>query len=185
MKQVLFSILALSVLFASCTKEVTNTKSRADMLRTGRWRVDQSTVILTGPNGKPYTLDYGKYRKKCIVDNYLKFDSLNRGAVHNGGTSCSIADADSISFQWMLTDNDQNITIYNHYLMIDSIGQNMVYNTTDSVWEWRFDSAITAHSNLIKCALTDFSQSSFVLNYSLNGVWLDTSGGNQGSPVLK
>jgi len=185
MKQFLFAILTLSVMFAACTKEVTPSLSREDMLRKGKWRISSSKVTLTAPNGKPITVDYGAYRKKCIVDNVLRFDSLNKGAVLNGGTSCSIADADSIGFIWYLSNNQQSITLHNYYLMIDNVNQFLAYNGVDSVWEWKLDSAITSESNIVDAGLTDFSQSSFTINYSLPGVWLDTSGGMQVSPVIK
>ncbi|MBC7554965.1 MAG: hypothetical protein H7257_13425 [Taibaiella sp.] len=186
MKKLFAPFIALSLIAASCTKENTTPLGREGMLRTGRWKISSSKVRLKLPNGKYSTINYGPYRKACITDNYLKFDSLNRGAIHNGGISCSVASPDSVGFIWSLKNNGNNIDILNCFTLIDSVKQ-FVYIDANGIYQVGYDSASSYVSNIYNGVLSSFSQSSFVLEYPIYAQYPDTTaakGGSAAAPVI-
>ena len=186
MKKLFTPLIALLLFIGACKKDTIPPLDRAGMLRTGKWKISNSKVRLRLPNGIYGTVDYGAARKKCIVDNYLKFDSLTRGAVHNGGVSCNLADPDSVGFVWVLKNNDNNIDILNCYTLIDSVAQSL-YVDVNGVYQVKYDSAISYISNIYNGVLTNFSQSSFILEYPLIAHYGDTTaakGGSAGAPAI-
>jgi hypothetical protein len=183
MKQVLLSLLVIAVIFSSCTKTPSAPTTRDVQLRTGKWRITSSSVTLKLFNGKPGTVNYGQYRMPCLLDNFLKFDSLNRGAIHNGGVSCSKSDADSIAFIWVLKNNGNNIDLLNCYTLIDSVDQTIVFDPGPSIYEAQYATSSCYVSNLYNAQISNFSQSSFVLKYDLPAHYLDTTVAKGGSPT--
>jgi hypothetical protein len=132
-------------------------------------------------------MDYGPYRYDCVKDNYLKFDSLNRGSLLNGGVSCSVGDADSIGFIWVLKNNGNNVDILNCYTLVDSIAQTVVLDGTTGKYTPHYDAAPSYIANLYNAAISNFSQSSFVLEYDLLGRYPDTTaakGGSETAPMI-
>jgi hypothetical protein len=186
MKKLIVPFAATMVLFASCTKEVTPNPNREAMLRSGKWKISTSMVTLRMPNGLKGTVDYGANRSACLVDNYLKFDSTNKGAVHNGGVSCSGFDADSIGFTWQLKNNGNNIDMLGCYTVIDSVKPSIYFDGTDNIYKVAYGTGPSYRSSIVNGVLTGFSQSSFVLEYSIPGYYADTmpaNGGSAASPV--
>ena len=183
MKRFLFGFIAMAVIAGSCTKTPKVPLGTDGMLRTGKWKIGKSLVTMRMPNGQKATVDYGTHRSACLVDNYLKFDSLNRGSVHNNGASCSNADADSIAFIWTLKNNDQNIDLLGLYTVVDSVIETVVLNSTGTAYEAQYSTGPSYISNLRNATITGFSQSSFTLEYDFKGKYPDTTAAKGGSPA--
>lgn len=186
MRKLIVPFVAILALFASCTKKVDPNPNRDAMLRTGKWKITTSMVTLRLPNGQKGTIDYGAYRSTCLVDNYLKFDSTNKGAIHNGGVSCSGFDADSIGFIWQVKNNGVNIDILGCYTMIDSVKESIYLDAADNIYKVAYSTGPSYRSNIVNGTFSSFSQSSFVLNYSIPGYYADTmpaNGGSAAAPV--
>src|ERR1700743_427865 len=116
-------LLFVSVIFTRCSKTLNPNPSTTDYLRTGRWKMSAATVMMKIPDGRDTTINYMSLMPACRLDDYITFDSLNRGFVHNGGVSCSAGDADSIGFVWSITNNNTVMSIYNGFTLIDSVAQ--------------------------------------------------------------
>ena len=187
MKRLLLSLLVLLLLLDACKKTTTFPIGQDGMMRTGKWKISKSMVKLKLPNGKKTTIDYGPYRSACLVDNRLKFDSLNRGSILNGGVSCNIGDADSVGFIWQLKNNGNTIDMLNCYTLIDSVAQTVVLDGTTGNYVVQYNQASSYKSNLYDATISSFSQSSFTLEYDLPAHYADTTAANMGSaaaPVI-
>ncbi len=184
MKRLLLPLLVIILFFEACTKTTTVPPGPDGMLRTGKWKISTSMVTLRMPNGKPVTVDYGGFRKACIKDNYLKFDSLNRGAVHNNGVSCSAADADSVGFIWAVKSNGTKIDLLGCYGLIDSVAMSVITDATTSTgYNIMYDTAVSYLHNIYNGGLTNLTQSSFILEYDLPAHYPDTTAAKGGSPT--
>lgn len=186
MKNLILPILGIVMFLASCEKKApVPAPGREDMLRKGKWKIASGTVRLKMPNNLPGTTDYVKVRELCLLDDYLKFDSLNYGFVGNGDTACSVADPDSVQFTWRLLDNGNTLQILNGFKIRDSMTEQIVYNTDMSRYDVVFGPATTRKKDILDGKLTDVSESSFTLNYYLPAQSLDTTGGRQTSPLVR
>ena len=188
MKKILLPLLALACFVIACNKTPDANPDRAAILRNGKWKISAATVMMRLPNGKDSTINYYNLIPGCHLDDYLKFDSLNRGAVHNGGTSCSLADADSIAFVWQLKNDDNMMDIYNGFTLIDSVAEtvlpyhidtinansspivldtlsNIFPIVLDSMFTLQFGVQNTPAVNIYNATLTNFSQSAFTMNF--------------------
>jgi hypothetical protein len=152
------------------------------MLRTGKWKITSGTVNLRLPSGKDTTLNLLYFIHACHRDDFLRFDSTDHGAVLNGGTSCSTADADSINFLWRLSNSDKTLDIYNGFNLIDSVAEIVYF---DTAWEVRFDTANSPAINIRNAELSSFTQASFNMDYYLVAQYPDTTYGHQATPIYK
>ena len=104
-------------------------------------------------------------------------------------TKCSIGDADSIGFIWQLSNNDNNISIFNGFTLIDSVMEtvlpyhidtlattpNIVLDTLattpnvvlDTLYTLSYSASKTAAINIYNAAITGFSNSAFTMSFSL------------------
>jgi len=188
MKKILLPLLVLALFVVACNKTPNANPNRAAMLRTGKWKVSAASVMMRLPNGRDTTLNYFSMIPACHADDYLRFDSLNHGAVYNGGTSCSVADADSISFIWQLRNDDNTIDLFNGFTLIDSVAETVlpyhidtinasstpiVLDTIstsptvvlDSAFTLQFGVVNSPSINIYNATITNFSQSSFIMNF--------------------
>ena len=188
MRQLLLAVLVLSIITLACNTHPDVAPDMAGMMRTGKWKISAGTVTLRQPNGVKKDQTYWpNLRKICLRDDYIVFDSSNIGSVHNGGTSCSLATADSINFIWQLKNNGGNIDLLNIYTVVDSVAQTVYLDNTvtPNIYKIRYDTATSRTANIVNATIKQFSQSSFVLEYPHIGQYLDTTGGHQASPVAK
>ncbi len=208
MKKTLFSLLALFLLAESCTKTPPD-PTHGTMLRTGKWKISAATIRMKLPNGKDTTMDYIQFIPKCHQDDYIRFDSLSYGSVHNNGTSCSVADADSISFVWRLKNNETVMDIFNGFTLIDSVAETiltpyhfdtlsqdpfLVLDTIsndpanivlDTVWDLNFSSATTSNINIYNATLSNFTQASFTMDFILPAHYPDSTHFHEMSPIIR
>ena len=209
----LFITCSVLLILVACSKKPVITPSREDMLRTGKWKVSSGTVHGRMPNGKDTAIDYVKFvMPDCIKDNYLVFDSLYKGNMFNGALRCDSGQGDRIPFSWRLTNNGNNIDLYN--------GLNFLYAYNDTLLTYHFDTlsfdplildslvkAIDTTPGFVKAlivldsirdlkvtpialptysiydaSITEFSQSAFTLHFSYITKYLDTTGGHLSTP---
>ncbi len=200
MKKFLLLITAVAM-FSACTQTAPPiTPNKESILRTGRWILASGVVTLKNPNGKDTTMDYMQFVSACHKDDYIKFDSLGQAAIFPGSLRCSPADADSVSFNWRLLNNDNNIDILNvfnfYWVVRDSIVLPYYLDTIatspslviDSVWVVRFDSAAVSGPvyyqgyNIYNADISNFSKSGFTLSFKAYSTYPDTTQWHEGGP---
>ena len=193
-----------ALLFAACTQTAPPiTPDKESILRTGRWVLTSGSVTVKNPNGLDTTMDYMQFVPACHKDDYIKFDSLGQAAIFPGATVCSPADADSISFNWRLLNNDNNIDILNvfnlFWVVYDSIETPYFFDTVstnpilvldtlssspvvlDTIWHVRFDSlAVSGPTyyqgfNVYDADLSDFSKTGFTLSFKWYSKYRDST----------
>ncbi len=133
-----YFFLALSVIaiVASCNKPPQTNYSRESMLRKGKWHVTSGTLTLRKPNGVDTTLNYYNWIPLCHQDDYLVFDSLNKGYIFPGSNICNAGDADSIGFSWKFENGETTLSLYD--------GFNNTFGVTESILEpYFFDTLST------------------------------------------
>jgi len=118
-----FLALVIILLWSSCAKNPTINYSRESMLRSGKWKVSGGTLSVRKPNGKDTVLAYTDWIPFCHRDDYIKFDSFNRGYLFPGSVLCNPSDADSTAFVWKVENGETTMSLYNGF------------NNTFSVWE--------------------------------------------------
>ena len=111
MKYLLLS-LATVFLLASCSKP-SDTKSREDMLRNGKWRVSGGTEKYKNINGHDTTVSILSMLQDCQKDNYMVFGQNYTGYANYGSNKCSPSEPDQTTFNWYLDDSKNNITFTN------------------------------------------------------------------------
>jgi len=182
-------LLILAAYMVACNKTPDPNPSRASILRTGKWKISAASVQLKLPGGSDTTIDYLGLIPSCRLDDYLQFDSLSQGYVFSNTEKCSVGDADSIGFVWQLSNNDNNLSIFNGFTLLDSVVESalpyhidtlqstptLVLDTLattpnvvlDSMYTVQFSASKTASINITNAAITDFSSSSFTMSFSL------------------
>ncbi len=208
-----FSIFTLAVLavIAACNKKPNPAPNKEDILRAGKWSISSGKVIVKLPNGKDTTLNYLDYMPWCRRDDYMRFQEGQTAAIFTSGNKCSVADPDSIFFNWYFSNNETNLSMYNGfdfiygikeyikpfrfdtlqqspYLILDTIhgildtefGYYRTIPILDTIWEVRFDSIGLKHTDLYNAKITEFSQSSFTLNFWVYTTYPDSTGYHTG-----
>ena len=200
-----------TLMFAACTQVApTITPDKESILRTGRWILAGGTVTLKNPSGKDTTLDYMQFVPACHKDYYSRFDSIGQAAIYPGSLRCSAADADSISFNWRLLNNDNNIDILNvfnlFWVVYDSVETPFYFDTVstnpilvldtissspvvlDTIWHVRFDSMAVSGPlyyqgyNVYDADISNFSKTGFTLSFKWYSKYPDTSLWHEGGP---
>ena len=206
MRKVLLSLSALLLLVASCNKTTTTTPNVPGILKTGKWKISSATIRMKLPSGKDTTMDYIQFIPKCHQDDYIKFDSLNHGAIFNGGVSCSVADADSIGFIWTLTNDYTTMNLYNGFFFIDSVAETilpyhidtvsqspiLVLDTLatspslvlDTIWNLNFASVPSAAINIYNSTISSVSSSSFTMDFAYASHYPDSNNHHQYVPNI-
>jgi hypothetical protein len=220
MKKYFLLALSLVLIFTACNKTPTpQTPGKADILRTGKWKISSGTFIIRLPNGLDTTLDYMKFMSKCHQDDYIVFDSGMNAAIYNGATKCNPSEADHIPFLWKLTNNDNYMDLYNGFTLLvgarDSIypfgfdtlvnnasatpplvldtpvgghvfdtvfGYARVIVINDTTWQLHVDTANFLNTDIYNAQITNFSQTSFTLNYDILATYPDTTKLHMGLP---
>ncbi|MCW3122775.1 MAG: hypothetical protein JWQ38_2267 [Flavipsychrobacter sp.] len=164
---------------------------------------------------KDTTLQYLNFIPDCRKDDYIVFDSQKHAAVFSGALKCNASDADKIPFVWQLTNNGGNIDFYNgfnnlysasatiipvHFDTIYNDGSTLVLDTLvgvfdtpahgpvvelDSIWEYRIDTLATPQISIYNAEITDFSQSSFMLHFTVISTYPDARNHRWALPVIR
>jgi hypothetical protein len=197
--------LSLAILyFAACNKPATESAdSKQDMLRKEKWKISSGTLTVKLPNGKDTVLNYLDWIPVCHRDDYFDFNSAVYGSVFNGGNKCDPGEADSISLAYKLTNNDQYLSLYNSFHLYYSVAESIlpyrfdtiqftplvldtIYGAADTpglnavirldtIWMLHFDSVAVANTDIFNAPITNFTQSSFTINFSLLSKYPDST----------
>ncbi len=210
MTKYFLTALSVILILVACNKKptTTTTPDREAMLRTGKWKISGGTFTMKLPNGADTTLNYTDYITDCHKDDYIMFDSLMHAAVYSGTTKCDLSDPDHIPFVWKLSNDGNNIDLYNgfnnlygaydsiygaHFDTLINDGTTLKLDTIhgvldtvspyyrsvvvlDSIWNFSIDTLKTPQISIYNASITGFSQSSFVLNFSVIRTYPDTTG---------
>lgn len=131
-KYFILSLSLVLIFLVSCNKKATPSASTyADWLRAGKWHLSSGTLTLKLPNGKDTSLNYMNWIPTCHRDDVFGFNSPTTGAVFNGGNRCNAGEADSISFNWKLSDDNNYLSLYNSF--------HLFYSVTESILPYVFD----------------------------------------------
>lgn len=188
MKQSLLLLLALFTIFIACNKTPDPQADTITMLRTGKWKISSGTVTMRGPNGvKAAQTYYPGLRKICLRDDYIIFDSSNHATVYSGTSRCSAADPDSVGFIWQLKNNEKNFDFFNAYKIIDSVAQTVYLDNTvtPSIYRVKYDTATSHEINIRDGKISNITENTFTLEYSLVGQYNDTTDNHYDAPILR
>lgn len=188
MRRALLLLLALPAIFVACNKTPDPQADVISMLRTGKWKLSSGTVNIRGLNGvRADHTYYPDLRRTCLRDNTILFDSSNRGVVYNGSNRCLASEPDSVNFIWQLKNNDQNIDLFNIYKVVDSVGLklNTVTGSSPTAYYITYDTATSYIANIPNAKLSNVTDNSFTLEYTLVAKYYDSTGGNYSNPILK
>lgn len=188
MRRSLLLLLTLSAALFACNKTPDPQVDVISQLRTGKWKINSGTVTMHNLNWIQKDQTYWPtLRKICLRDDYIIFDSSDRGVVYSNTTRCSPADVDSIAFVWQLKNNDKNIDLFNIYKVVDSVAVTLVpiASTSPQAYKVQYDTATSYVSNIRNAKLSNVTDNSFTLEYSLIAKSYDSTGGHYSSPVLR
>jgi hypothetical protein len=133
MKHFILSLSVLLLLIVACSKKPTSTTTQENTLRGARWKVSGGTFTMKAPNGIDTSIPYTGIIPTCHQNDYLVFDSAYSGAIYSGSNKCIASEADSIRFNWNITNNGKNINFYNVF--------NFVFADSEMILPYRFDTA--------------------------------------------
>jgi hypothetical protein len=171
-----------------------------------------STFTVKKPDGKDTSLRYLDYIDSCAQDDFLTFDSLNFGYLNLGDIRCDAGEGPRRPLMWRLYNNDNNLDLYNGINMIfGAVGTVRPYRFDTLVKSplrldtiiGRLDTIPGFIKNFIELdtirdlyysrykvpgfdiyggTITNFSESSFTLNFSVYSTRLDTTKKRSGFP---
>ncbi len=108
MKKMLFSIAAVTLLFASCKKNDDNV-SRKDTLTNGKWRITAATTTISTSGVSNTTDEYATY-DACEKDDVTIFRTDMHLIDDAGAVKCNSSDPQQTdSGIWALSENDTKI----------------------------------------------------------------------------
>jgi hypothetical protein len=204
--------LSVLFVLASCNKTPTVTANRENILRSKKWRISGGTITVKKPNGKDTILQYTSLLPDCYKDDYVTFDSLRHGTMFIGGVACSVADPATRGFTWQLRNNEANIDLYDgfnevfsatdsiQYYHFDTLGQSPLvldsiikmtdttpgflkyYIVLDTIRELRFKGLQLPPFDIYGATITNFTESSFTLNFSFKTYYPDSTAWHGGLP---
>ena len=212
MKYVFLTLLSISILFLACSKKSNPASSRANMLRTGKWKMSSGSLSVKLPGGiRDTTLNYLTYVPACHLDDYIDFGPSTFGSVFSGSLKCSPNDPDSVQFQWGLSNNDNNISLFRGFSVIWSVksivwpysvdttqftpflaldtlhgvndtlpGYTRQVVVLDSFWTVKYYSDSVPNFDIYNAQISDFSQSSFTIIFSMYSTYMDTTHNHTG-----
>lgn len=203
MMKYLFLTFSAALLLVACTKTPEEPqKNRGNILRTGKWKVSGGTIKQKLPNGKYTDNKYLDFVPACHKDDYIVFDSGVKAAVFSGTEKCNPGDAASISFLWNLSNKENMISMYDGFNIIymdssyiapyrfDTLPDGTFRQATlsdgskvnDTIWDLKWVPLATPAINVYNGTLSNFSETSFTLNYSVISTYPDTTSNHKGDP---
>lgn len=207
MRKLFLPLSIILVLLASCQNKPSVTAAGDAILHKGKWKVTSGMITMKLPSGKDSTINYLALLDNCLRDDYVKFDSGILGYYFNGALLCSPADADSVAFNWKLFNNNTAMNIYNAFHFIDSVyitidpfhidtlaqTPTLVLDTIistptfvelDTIRPLTFHTTATQNVNIYNANVTNFSQSSFTLNFYILGYYPDSNNFHTLNPIF-
>lgn len=104
--------LSVIVVFASCTEQTVDVpESRQDMLIKAQWQLIGIEVTARDTFGIDTT--YAWALLDCKKDDKLEFKANFKGIHHTGDARCYYNETDQYAFTWELTNNGNNLGMYN------------------------------------------------------------------------
>jgi hypothetical protein len=105
-----YSLIALFILFSSCSKDDNKTESASKSALIARnWK---QTDLLAGQVGTPEVSVFNTFFEACKKDDIWQFKANGTYTVVEGASKCSTTDPDVVtSGTWQLTDNETKIII--------------------------------------------------------------------------
>jgi hypothetical protein len=212
MKYFLLALTATLLFIASCEKSPTVTPNRENLLRAKNWRISGGTLRVRKPNGIDTNLEYLRFVDSCYLDDYIKFDSLYFGSIFTNDIRCNPADPTSRAFTWRLTNNDKFIELNDGFniifavtttiepyrietlstspLVLDTLigrldtipGFIKEFIVLDTIRELRFNKYPLGKFDILGAEITNFTESSFTLNFSFKTTRLDSTNLRAGMP---
>jgi len=212
-----YSLMFLVILsVTACNKTPTSTNTVESILQTGRWQLSSGTLSMRLPSGKDTSLDYkNTIVPVCHQDDYLQFYSGLNGAVYANTVRCLVSDADSVSFSWVLSNDNKSISIYNsqyfyyaanetiqpfHFDTVSLVLDSLYYpgnpSTIDSIYNLSFTeipaTATAPNYTLVdipNISIASITTTSFTLNFSVYGlptyVYPDSTNHNEMTPITR
>jgi len=120
-KSLLLAIFPL-VAIVSCDKgdgPTTNTKSKAEMLTTGTWKI---TAIASDNDGNgSYESDVYLLFPACLKDNFYTFKSGGALDMDEATVKCDPSDPQINTTSWLLSQNDTRLTLDGDEYVIDQL----------------------------------------------------------------
>lgn len=113
-----YCLLLLSglIMLSACEKEKKEI-SNEDKLREGKWKIASWSVKFREQNGNEKTENVLEKLDECKKDDYLTFKTNYQGELNTGEKKCPQGEANEITFNWGLSNGDQNMYIYNAIAM--------------------------------------------------------------------
>lgn len=111
MKKIVFSLAAVTLFFAACSKKDNNTgnSSRTAILTTAKWKLTAGTATGTIA-GAPQNIDILSVLENCRKDDLAIFKTDARFIIDAGTVKCDPADAQQQDVgTWVLTDNETRL----------------------------------------------------------------------------
>lgn len=209
------ALLVLLILAACNKTPTPQLPGRDSMLRTGKWKISGGTFTKKNPLGIDDTLSYLDFIPECHKDDYIIFDSQMHAAVYSGSAKCNPSDAEFIPFVWQLKNGGNSIDLYNGFnnlyssyptilpYKFDTLlndGSTLILDTVigavdtpmrgtfivlDTIWEYRMDTVPTPQISIYNAQITNFSQRSFNLHFSVISTYPDGNDNHWLVPVIK
>ena len=104
--------LSCLIILSACEKEKQE-KSKEDTLREGRWRLSSWSKKYREASGAEKTDNAMESIPECKKDDYLTFKTSYQGELNTAEKKCPQGEANEISFNWGLSNGNQNMYIYN------------------------------------------------------------------------
>ncbi|WP_133162646.1 hypothetical protein [Flavipsychrobacter stenotrophus] len=187
MRRSLLLLLALFSILIACNKTPDPQLDVITMLRTGKWHITSGTVTMRGPNGvKAAQTYYPNLRKQYLRDDEIRFDSSGYAFVYNNSKRSDVGDPDSVGFNYVIKNNDANFDFFNAYKIIDSVAQ-VIYPDAagPNGYSARYDTAVSHVKDIRNGKLSNVSETSFTIEYSLIGQYNDTTLTHWTTPILR
>ncbi len=208
-----YSILTLPVILliiASCNKKPVINPTTEDMFRNGRWTIESGTVSMRLPDGRDTVINYMNFLPLCRQDDYYIFHGRNDGAIFSNTIKCDPSDADSITFNWYLGNNNQSLSLFSGYqffygityqiqpfvfdtisyvpLVLDTLhgvldtlpGFTRTLIVLDTFWKLHFDSCGLKYNDQYNSSLVKFDQTHFTINFWVVSTYPDSTGYHTG-----
>lgn len=121
MKNALFTLTSLMILFSACKKSDSGSSGNRSILTSGRWRITSSIAVIEYPSPiGTQTADVLSTLPTCQRDNLYIFNGDGTATADEGATKCNSGDPQQKSAgNWSLLNNDTQIRTYDNNSGVD------------------------------------------------------------------
>jgi hypothetical protein len=207
-----FLALSLLVFLAACDKKPTVVPNRENMMRAKKWKITGGTMTVKQPGGRDTILKYMDFLDTCYLDDFIEFDSMHFGSLFMGNSRCNAADPASRGFTWRLWNNDKYIDLFDGFNTIFAVNTSIMpyrfdtleksplkldtivgrldtipgfikqFIILDTVRELRYKAYPIPNFDIYGAEISEFTESSFKLNFSFKTKRLDSTNFRAGDP---